>query len=202
MVPLCYIENINDIIPKYLFYLMKKLLHNEILQERITLETAKSIKRHPISVMLYDIRSLYNVGSIFRTCDAALVEKIYITGFTPSPPRPEIDKTALGATESVPWEYIKNSLKAIEKIKNDGYKVIALELTDKKRLYTSLNSNDYPCCIVLGNEITGIDDEILALCDDAIDIPMFGVKHSLNVSVAAGIAIFEAVKIFREIEKY
>ncbi|MEJ5245036.1 MAG: RNA methyltransferase [Bacteroidota bacterium] len=181
---------------------MKKLLHNEILQERITLETAKSIKRHPISVMLYDIRSLYNVGSIFRTCDAALVEKIYITGFTPSPPRPEIDKTALGATESVPWEYIKNSLKAIEKIKNDGYKVIALELTDKKRLYSSLNSNDYPCCIVLGNEITGIDDEILALCDDAIEIPMFGVKHSLNVSVAAGIAIFEAVKIYREIEKY
>lgn len=202
MAPLCYIENINDIIPKYLFYFMKKLLHSEILQERLTLETAKSIKRHPISVMLYDIRSLYNVGSIFRTCDAALVEKIYITGFTPSPPRPEIDKTALGATDSVPWEYIKNSLKAIEKIKNDGYKVIALELTDKKRLYSSLDSNDYPCCIVLGNEITGIDDEILALCDDAIEIPMFGVKHSLNVSVAAGIAIFEAVKIYREIEKY
>ena len=201
MVPLCYIENINDIIPKYLFYLMKKLLHNQILQERITLETAKSIKRHPISIMLYDIRSLYNVGSIFRTCDAALVEKIYITGFTPSPPRPEIDKTALGATDSVPWEYIKNAIKAIEKIKNDGYKVIALELTDKKRLYSSLDSNDYPCCIVLGNEITGIDDVILTLCDDAIEIPMFGVKHSLNVSVAAGIAIFEAVKIYREIKK-
>ncbi len=201
MTPLCYIENINDKNLKYLYFLMKKLLHNEILLERLTLETAKSIKRHPISVMLYDIRSLYNVGSIFRTCDAALVEKIYITGFTPSPPRPEIEKTALGATESVPWEYIKNPLKAIEKIKYDGYKVIALELTDKKRLYSSLNFSDYPCCIVLGNEITGIDDEILAVCDDAIEIPMFGVKHSLNVSVAAGIAIFEAVKIYREIEK-
>lgn len=180
---------------------MKKLLHNQILQERLTPEIAKSIKRNPISVMLYDIRSLYNVGSIFRTCDAALVEKIYITGFTPSPPRPEIEKTALGATESVPWEYIKQPEKAIEKAKNDGYKIIALELTDKKRLYTSLDKNDYPCCIVLGNEITGIDDNILTLCDDAIEIPMFGVKHSLNVSVAAGIAVYEALRKFNELLK-
>lgn len=180
---------------------MKKLLHCEILQERLTPEIAKSIKRHPISIMLYDIRSLYNVGSIFRTCDAALVEKIYITGYTPSPPRPEIEKTALGATETVPWEYIQNPIKAIEKIKNDGYKLMALELTDRKRLYTSLEQEDFPCCIILGNEIAGVNDEILMMCDDAIEIPMYGVKHSLNVSVAAGIAIFEALRKFREFNK-
>jgi tRNA G18 (ribose-2'-O)-methylase SpoU len=180
---------------------MKKLLHEEILLERLTPEKAKSINRHPISVMLYDIRSLYNVGSIFRTCDAALVEKIYITGYTPSPPRLEIDKTALGATETVPWEYIQNPIKAIEKIKMDGYKLIALELTDRKRLYTSIGQDDFPCCLILGNEIVGVSDEILALCDDAIEIPMHGVKHSLNVSVAAGIAIFEALRKYKEINQ-
>lgn len=179
---------------------MKKLLHNDILSERITLEMAKSYTRNKISVMLCDIRSMYNVGSIFRTGDSAFVKKIYLCGFTPAPPRVEIDKTALGATETVPWEYYKNAAEAIEKIKAEGEKVFALELTDRKRLYTSLDKDDFPCTIVLGNEISGIDDSVLKLCDDSIEIPMYGVKHSLNVSVAAGIAIYEAVRISKSFE--
>lgn len=174
---------------------MKKLLHADILSERITPEIAQNISRNNVSIMLCDIRSMYNVGSIFRTSDSALLKKVYLCGFTPAPPRAEISKTALGATDTVPWAYYKNAAEAIENIKSNGEKVIALELTDKKRLYTSLEKDDFPCTIVLGNEISGIDDSILKLCDDAIEIPMYGVKHSLNVSVAAGIAIYEAVRI-------
>lgn len=175
---------------------MKKLIHSDILQERLTLEQAKSYKRNKISVMLCNIRSLYNVGSIFRTCDSAFVEKIYLCGFTPAPPRAEIEKTALGATETVPWEYYADAKDAIRALQAEGTKVIALELTDKKRMYNSLTAEDFPCCIVLGNEISGLDDDILAMCDDAVEIPMYGVKHSLNVSVAAGIAIYGAVDKF------
>jgi tRNA G18 (ribose-2'-O)-methylase SpoU len=99
--------------------------------------------------------------------------------------------------DTVPWAYEKNATEAIQKLKERGIKVIALEITDKERQYDSLQPGDYPLCLVLGNELTGIDNEVLACCDDSIEIPMFGVKHSLNVSVAAGIALFEAVRIWR-----
>ena len=175
---------------------MKKLSHSEILQERLDVKQAKSVTRHPVYVMLSNIRSLYNVGSIFRTCDSALVSELILCGFTPHPPRDEIAKTALGAVDSVPWKYFENEIDAINYLKNKDVKIFALEITDKKRLYTSIKKNEYPLCIVLGNELTGLDSEVLDLCDDAIEIPMYGVKHSLNVGVAAGIAIFEAVRIF------
>lgn len=175
---------------------VKKLNHNEILLERLTVEQAKIAQRHPIKVMLSNVRSLYNVGSIFRTCDSALVSELILSGFTPTPPRQEIEKTALGAVETVPWKYFENDLLAINYLKSVNQKIIALEITDKKRLYTSLELTDFPCCLVLGNELTGLSSETIHLCDDAIEIPMFGVKHSLNVSVAAGIAIFEAVRKF------
>lgn len=178
---------------------MYKLIHAEILSERLTNAEALQAQRHPISLFLSNIRSLYNVGSLFRTADSALAHSLVLTGYTPHPPREEIEKTALGAVDSVPWAYYKNEIDAAREIKSQGVKLIALELTDKKRQYDSLSLEDFPCCIVLGNELTGISNELLAKCDDAIEIPMYGVKHSLNVSVAGAIALYEAVKIWRKL---
>jgi tRNA G18 (ribose-2'-O)-methylase SpoU len=178
---------------------MRKLLHSEILAERKTANESLSSERHPVSVMLHNVRSLYNVGSVFRTCDSAMVAELILCGFTPYPPRKEIEKTALGAIESVPWRYEKNIMDAIDYVKTKGIKLVAVELTDSSRQYDSLLAEDYPLCLVLGNELTGIDNEVLYRCDDAIEIPMHGVKHSLNVSVAAGIAIYESVRIWKSL---
>jgi 23S rRNA (guanosine2251-2'-O)-methyltransferase len=173
---------------------LKKLSHSEILSERLTAKEALSVSRFPVSVIVHNVRSLYNVGSIFRTCDSALVSELVLCGFTPHPPRKEIEKTALGAVDSVPWRYEKDIFKAIQDFKERNIKVIALEITNNKRRYDSLGHNEFPLCIIVGNELTGLDDDIIASCDDAIEIPMYGVKHSLNVSVATGIAIFETVR--------
>ncbi len=179
---------------------MKKLTHAEILAERLTPEESLKAERKPVSLMLHNIRSMYNVGSLFRTSDSAMLSELIMCGFTPHPPRKEIEKTALGAVDSVPWKYFENISDAIEEQKNKGIKVIALELTNKKRQYTSLEKNDFPLCLVLGNELVGIDDDVLQLCDDAIEIPMYGVKHSLNVSVSAGIAVYEALRKWESFE--
>jgi len=175
---------------------LKKLTHANILQERLTPEESLNADRHPISLILHNVRSLYNVGSIFRTADSAKAKELILCGFTPHPPRKEIEKTALGAVDSVPWRYFVNIKDAISNVKETSTKVIAVELTDKRRPYDSLQVLDYPLALILGNEISGIDDDILALCDDAIEIPMYGVKHSLNVSVATGIALFEAIRLW------
>ena len=177
---------------------MRKLLHEEILKERLTPEDSLKAERYPVSLMLHNIRSLYNVGSIFRTCDSARAKELLLCGYTPHPPRKEIEKTALGAVDSVPWKYEKNIFNSIESVKIKGTKVIAVEITDKKRSYDTIMKEEYPLCLVLGNELMGLDNEILAKCDDAIEIPMFGIKHSLNVSVAAGIVLFEAVRLWRK----
>jgi tRNA G18 (ribose-2'-O)-methylase SpoU len=150
--------------------------------------------------LLHNIRSLYNVGSIFRTADAALAQKLLICGYTPAPPRKEIEKTALGAVDSVPWEYHAHSLDAISSLRKQGVKVLALELSDTRRSVYELEKHDFPLCLVLGNEITGVDDNILQACDGALQIPMYGVKHSLNVSVAAGIALFQAVAEWKRVK--
>ncbi len=176
---------------------MRKLLHAEILEERLTPEESLNSERFPVSLLLYNIRSLYNVGSIFRTADSGKASELIMSGYTPHPPRKEIEKTALGSVDSVPWEYIKNIRDAVSYVKSKNYKLIAVELTDIKRPYDSLKKEEFPMCLMLGNELTGIDNNILDLCDDAIEIPMHGVKHSLNVSVAAGIALFEAVRIWK-----
>lgn len=172
---------------------MKKLKHAEILENRITVEDSKHVLRHPIKIILHNIRSLYNVGSLFRTADSALLSELVMCGFTPHPPRKEIEKTALGAVDTVPWSYYKNIKDAISKIRSDGWNIAALELCHKSRQYNTIENDDFPLCIILGNELTGIDDDVLELCDFALEIPMYGVKHSLNVSVAGGIAIYSAV---------
>lgn len=178
---------------------MKRLRHSEILKIRLTVEEAKKVEKHPVSIMLCNIRSLYNVGSIFRTADSALVSELILCGFTPHPPRKEIEKTALGAVDTVNWSYFENTIEAIQEQKKKGVKVIAVEITSKPRSYSTLKAEDYPLCLLMGNELVGLDDELLLHCDDAIDIPMYGTKHSLNVSVATGIVVYEAVKIWKTI---
>jgi 23S rRNA (guanosine2251-2'-O)-methyltransferase len=175
----------------------RKLTHSEILSKRLSLEESKITERHPVSVILYNIRSLYNVGSLFRTCDSALVKELILTGYTPHPPRAEIEKTALGAVDTVPWRYDKSIFDSIEIEKSKGNKIIALEITNNKKIYDNLDINDFPMTLILGNELTGIDNDVIEKCDFAIEIPMFGVKHSLNVGVAGGIAIFESIKKYR-----
>lgn len=175
---------------------MRKLSYEEIKEIRKDTGTFNSSERHPVCIMLHNVRSLYNVGSIFRTADSAGIAQIVLCGFTPHPPRKEIEKTALGAVDTIPWRYFKNSIEAVETLRNEGWTIAALEITNKKRNYYDIAKNDFPLCLVAGNELTGIDNEILEQCDLALEIPMYGTKHSLNVSVAVGIAVFEAVRIF------
>ncbi|MBI3787318.1 MAG: RNA methyltransferase [Ignavibacteriales bacterium] len=176
---------------------MRKLTHSEIATQRSKLEEIKPADRLPVIAVVDNVRSLYNVGSIFRTSDGVLLEKLILTGFTPTPPRKEIEKTALGATQSVPWEYIKEPKEAIHKLKQQKLKICCLELTDATTPYYSIQSKDFPLALVVGNEITGISKDIVSECDMAIEIPMVGIKQSLNVAVAYGIAIFELNRVWR-----
>ncbi len=176
---------------------MRKLTHEEVGKRRTPLDKLKSVKRHPVYVICDNIRSIFNVGSIFRTSDAALIEKLYLTGYTPYPPRPEIEKVALGATEAVPWEYVKDPLDAIKNLKQKGVKIVPLEITENSRSYTNIGMGDFPLCLVLGNELTGVSNEIIKQSDFSLEIPQYGFKHSINVSVAYGIAVMELVKVFR-----
>lgn len=175
---------------------MKKLTHEEISKNRLKLENISSANKMPVAVLLNSIRSNYNVGSIFRTSDGAMIEKLYLCGYTPAPPKKEILKTALGSTESVAWEYVKDAKDVVRSLKEKGYKIVALELTDKGIDYTEVKRNDFPLCLIIGNEITGVNQELLDECDFAIEIPQFGIKQSLNVAVAYGVAIFGLRKIF------
>ncbi|MCY7361344.1 MAG: TrmH family RNA methyltransferase, partial [Ignavibacteria bacterium] len=147
-----------------------------------------------VYVICDSIRSIFNVGAIFRTSDAAFIKKLYLTGYTPYPPRKEIEKVALGATESVPWEYCKDPMDTVLKLKSEGIKIAVLEITDSKNLIWNITKKDFPLCLVLGNEISGVSKEIIDIADTSLEIPMFGMKQSLNVSVAYGIAVFEMVR--------
>ncbi|MCK5616249.1 RNA methyltransferase [Candidatus Pacearchaeota archaeon] len=143
-----------------------------------------------IYVLLNNIRSLHNVGSIFRTSDGAGVHKVFLCGQTGYPPREEITKTAIGAEESVDWEYWMDPIECIQKLKKEGVRIVALEQTKKSVDYREVKL-DHPICLVVGNEIDGVSKEILKLCDSAIEIPMHGKKQSLNVSVAFGVTIYQ-----------
>ncbi|MBN1279730.1 MAG: RNA methyltransferase [Chlorobium sp.] len=164
---------------------------------RISPENLHDAPRHPICLMLHNIRSMWNVGSMFRTADAAGIEKMFITGYTATPPRKEIDKTALGAQDCVRWEYRSDPLEAIALMKASGFRICGLEITENSRPYTVMRKNDFPVCLLVGNEVQGIEDEVLMHCDEVLEIPQYGTKHSLNVAVAAGIALFELVRVVR-----
>lgn len=166
---------------------MKKLSTKQILvqnQERI------SPMRDRFILWLHDIRSLHNVGAAFRNADAFGIHQLWLSGFTPTPPRPEITKTAIGAEEHVKWKKIENELEAIHQLKKDGYSIVALEQTDQSIPIPEYEPSGKPICLILGNEVTGVDEMLLSKIDTAVEIPQFGMKHSLNVSVASGVALY------------
>jgi tRNA G18 (ribose-2'-O)-methylase SpoU len=175
---------------------MKKLTHEEISQNRITVDTLNLAKKMNVIVMLDSIRSSYNVGSIFRTSDGAMIEKIFLCGYTPTPEKKEVLKTALGSQNSISWEYIKNPKEIILSLKEKEIKICALELTSKSIPYYNITKKDFPLCLIVGNEITGVSNELLDLCDFSIEIPQYGIKQSLNVAVAYGVAVFDLRRIF------
>jgi len=175
---------------------LRKLTHDEISVSRAKIETVNQIKRMPVVVVLDSIRSSYNVGSIFRTSDGAMIEKLILCGYTPTPENKEVLKTALGSTDSINWEYYKDIKEAIINYRNKGYKICALELTENNINYYDIKESDYPLCLVIGNEINGIQQDVLDICDIAIEIPQYGIKQSLNVAIAYGISVYELRKIF------
>jgi tRNA G18 (ribose-2'-O)-methylase SpoU len=152
-----------------------------------------SKKRLPIHTLLENIRSLHNVGSIFRSSDGAGVGKIYLTGYTGIPPRNEISKTALGAELEVPWEQVVDPLEAIRKLKKDGVRIIALETGKESRDIFKFQPQ-WPMCLLVGNEVEGISQELLSEADEIVHIPMMGVKESLNVSCAYSVAVYELAR--------
>ena len=167
----------------------RKLNFDEIFRDRPSVDELKSLPRNPIVALIENIRSMHNVGSIFRTSDGARIEQLILSGFTPVPPRPEISKTALGSTESVPWTYTKNSAKKINELKQNGYTIYTVEQTTESKNYTDIEYK-FPLCFIMGNEVDGVSDELVQVTDYAIEIPMLGIKHSLNVSVAYGIILY------------
>jgi 23S rRNA (guanosine2251-2'-O)-methyltransferase len=175
---------------------MRKLTHEEISANRSTVEKLDQVKKLPVYVVLNSIRSSYNVGAIFRTSDGAMIQKLYLCGYTPHPPKKEVLKTALGSENSIEWEYVKEAKDIILKLKKEGIKICALELTENSRPHFSLSNSDFPMALIVGNEITGVQQDLLDLCDFSIEIPQFGIKQSLNVAVAYGVSIFEMGRVF------
>jgi tRNA G18 (ribose-2'-O)-methylase SpoU len=169
---------------------MRKLGMDEL--GRKTVEEFKQADKKPVIAVLDNIRSMHNVGSVFRTADAFLIEAICLCGYTPQPPHRDIHKTALGATETVDWLYYPQAADAVLELKRRGYQVYAVEQAEGSML---LGRFEVPAnekiAVVFGNEVEGVQDELLKLCDGCIEIPQFGMKHSLNISVAAGIVLWE-----------
>lgn len=174
----------------------RKLTPEEILRTKRSIKEIKKQKRSPIYVVADNIRSLYNVGSIFRTSDGAMVEKIYLCGMTGMPPRREITKTSLGACDVVPWEYKEKATDIVRELKEQGVQIVTLELTDPPTHYAKTEF-DYPVCLVLGHEINGVSDEVMELSDKSISIPMLGLANSLNVATAYGIAVYQILNKYQ-----
>ena len=163
---------------------------------RKSIRDFKEARKIPLVIVLDNIRSMHNVGSIFRTADGFIASGIFLCGYTPQPPHRDIQKTALGATETVDWIYFNTTVEAVQKLQSDGYKVYAVEQVEGSVMLDNFEGDpNEKYAIILGNEVTGVDDEVLKLCDGAIEIPQEGMKHSLNVSIAAGIVAWEFYKL-------
>jgi tRNA G18 (ribose-2'-O)-methylase SpoU len=174
---------------------LRKLTHPELVSRRLSADEIHHAPRYPVYALLDNIRSMYNVGSIFRTSDGARIAGLLLTGFTPHPPRKEISKTALGATETVPWSYYRDPKEAVSFLSGEGIRLCVVEHTDRSIPYTEVQPHHFPLCLIIGNELSGVSPVFLEAADMAIEIPMFGTKQSLNVAVAYGIAAFEMVRI-------
>lgn len=174
---------------------MRKLNITEL--KRISTEEFKKSVKLPLVVVLDEVRSLHNVGSVFRTSDAFRVESIYLCGITATPPHPEIHKTALGAEDSVSWIYYKDTCDAVNRLKAEGYTVLSIEQVEGSTMLQDVElEENKKYAIVFGNEVKGVKQEVVDMCDGCIEIPQFGTKHSLNISVTAGMVIWEFAKRF------
>ena len=172
---------------------MKKL--RTIEMQRLSVDEFKQANKLPLVVVLDDVRSMHNVGSVFRTGDAFRIEAVYLCGITSTPPMAEIHKTALGAEDSVEWRYFDTALEAVEALKSDGYEVYSVEQAHGSTMlqnFTPINNNKY--AVVLGNEVKGVHQEVIDASDGCLEIPQFGTKHSMNVSVTGGIIIWHFAK--------
>ncbi|GAP72598.1 tRNA/rRNA methyltransferase [Candidatus Symbiothrix dinenymphae] len=176
---------------------MRKLHITEL--NRITPEAFKQADKIPLVVVLDNVRSLHNVGSVFRTSDAFRVAAVYLCGITATPPQAEIHKTALGAENSVDWQYFESTLEAVRELKAAGFHVAAVEQAENSIPLHRQVRNAGKIAIVLGNEVHGVDQAVMDICDSCIEIPQFGTKHSLNVSVTAGIVIWELFKQMKKV---
>lgn len=169
---------------------MRKLENSEL--ERKSIEDFKKSEKTPLILILDDIRSLHNIGSVFRTADAFLVEKIILCGITATPPNKEIHKTALGATETVAWEHHENVLEVIENLKKENVLTLAIEQVESAVFLQDFTTKkDQKYALVFGNEVYGVAQEAVAICDGCIEIPQLGTKHSLNIAVSAGIVVWD-----------
>jgi 23S rRNA (guanosine2251-2'-O)-methyltransferase len=162
---------------------------------RKSVDEFKRSEKVPVIVVMDNIRSMHNVGSVFRTADAFLLEAIYLCGYTAQPPHRDINKTALGATETVVWKHFATTVDAVKKLQTNGYKVYAIEQVENSISLEKFNiRSDEKTAVVFGNEVEGVAQDVIALCDGCIEIPQLGMKHSLNISVAAGIVLWEIVR--------
>ncbi|MFA6992181.1 MAG: TrmH family RNA methyltransferase [Candidatus Gracilibacteria bacterium] len=171
---------------------MKKLTHEEILNIKPSVSLVKKKKRNPIYALLDNVRSMYNVGAVFRTSDGVLLKKLYLCGITAAPPRKEISKTALNADEVVPWEYCDNAVSIVKKLKKQGVKIVAVELAHGAENYSKVRYK-FPVCFIFGHEIYGVSDELMKFVDESVTVPMLGRANSLNVATCYGIIVYEAL---------
>ncbi|WP_423149370.1 RNA methyltransferase [Rubrolithibacter danxiaensis] len=169
---------------------MRKLKLDEL--NRATVEEFKAQEKLPIAIVLDNVRSLHNVGSVFRTCDGFAVEELILCGITGQPPHREIEKTALGATQSVHWRYFDQNVEAISYLKDKGYKIIAIEQAENSIYLNNFSpARDEKYALIFGNEVNGVSDEVMKTIDHCIEIPQFGTKHSFNIVVSAGIVLWD-----------
>ncbi len=181
--------------PKHI--VMRKLSNNEL--NRVSVEQFKNSKKIPLTIVLDNIRSLSNVGSVFRTADAFIIKEIILCGITAKPPHREIHKTALGATESVDWRYFEHTIDAVKELQRDNVIVYAIEQADEAEMLDNFEFKfDQHIALILGNEVKGVQQEVVSLADSCIEIPQFGTKHSLNISITAGIVIWEVFQQFQK----
>ena len=172
---------------------MRKLENSEL--ERKSIEAFKKSEKTPLILILDDVRSLHNIGSVFRTADAFLIEKIYLCGITATPPNKEIHKTALGATETVSWEHNESVLDVIQNLKKENITTLAIEQVESAIFLQDFKAEKgQKYALVFGNEVYGVSQDAVALCDGCIEIPQLGTKHSLNISVSAGIVVWDLFK--------
>jgi 23S rRNA (guanosine2251-2'-O)-methyltransferase len=169
---------------------MRKLKNSEL--DRLSVDDFKSVTKTPLIIILDNIRSLNNIGSVFRTSDAFLIEKIYLCGITATPPHKDIHKTALGSTDTVDWEYVENTIELVKNLKDEGVKVLAIEQAENATMLNEFRPEaNTTYALVFGNEVKGVSQNVVSLSDVVIEIPQYGTKHSLNISVSAGVVIWD-----------